>query len=301
MKEKAKNWGKKWTTEEDEQIKKFVRDRVPISEMAIRLNRSHSACSMRCAFYGLKSEYRYSKYKVNKDFWKEFNPINCYYAGIVAADGYIGLYSNRKQKFPYSGSIKLEIHRDDFSTLEDLKKRSNYTGPITFPKNRNTCLLKVHCEEWNRDLIEKFNIVPLKTYRIMPPKDISDQLFFCWLIGYIDGDGCLYLKKNKEDFTIKILSCSEKIIQYIYKYIIDRFPQKLTLKALCTPFKRKNSNCWELRFTGLKAVCLFSYLKQFNVPKLKRKWEKDGLIELENKFKTKYPESFDFKHLPIPV
>lgn len=301
MKEKAKNWGKQWTTEEDEKIKQFIKDKIPISEMAIKLGRSHSACSMRCVFYGLKSEYRYSKYKINKDFWKEFNPINCYYAGIIAADGYIGLYDKRKQKFPYSGSIKLEIHKNDLCTLEDLKLRSEYTGPVHFAKNRNCCSLRIYCEEWNRDLITKFNITPLKTYRIMPPNGISDQLFFCWLIGYIDGDGCLYFKKNQNYLTIKILSCSEKIIEYIYNYIIERFPQKLTKKISCKPFKRKNSNCWELRFTGLKAVCLFSYLRQYNLPKLKRKWSQEEILNQERYYRLKYPHFFNFDHLPVPI
>lgn len=299
---KEKRVAKEWTIEEEKLLEKYISEEVQFSDIAKILGRTRQSCAMKSSRLGLISSIIGSKkYTVNENFWKEPNPINCYYAGILASDGHIALGKSKSEKFKFSGTLALVIHKNDLCTLEGLKESSNYSGPIIFPKDKNVCSLRVYCKEWNEDLITKFNIAPLKTYRIKPPNNISDQLFFCWLIGYIDGDGTFYIRKNGNDFTIKILSCSQYIINYIYDFMIARFPQRLSPKHTCRPFKRNGSNCWELRFTGIKATCISAYLRQYNVPKLARKWAKQSILELEEKRRLSHPHFFDFSHLPPPV
>lgn len=291
---------KYWTKEEDEKITHLISLGTPIAEMAKELKRSYSSCASRSSFLKIKNTYSGpKKYEVDENFWSEFNPINCYYGGILAADGNMMLAN---KNFEYVGTVKWELSNIDLCLLNDFKNRIKYNGPIRSYNNRSALSsISISSREWNKDLINKFNIVPNKTFRIKPPNDISDELFFCWLIGYIDGDGMIYYDNFHDSLHIKITSSSEYIVKYIYDFLLTRFPQKIRNKSFSTPKKLKHANCWEVSILGIRAVCLFSYLKQYNLPKLKRKWEQEKVLVLEQKMKDSYPNFFNFENLPKPL
>lgn len=293
---------KYWTKEEDEKITELVNQATPLKEIAIMMSRSYTSCAGRSSLLGLYNKYTGpSKHSVNELFWDTPNELNCYYAGALAADGCIQLNNKR---FEYSGVLSWETHVSDKIILDSFKENTGYTGEVqTFTRKGGFLhsALRIYSPVWNKNLIEKFNIVPKKTFRTYPPNDISESLLFCWLIGYIDGDGTIFLDKNKNTFAIKVTSSSEKLVFWIYNFLKERFKQQLRNKPVSIPRKLKYANCWEISVCGTRAFCLYAYLRQYNLPKLKRKWEKPKIIELENKYKIKYPHFFDFSHLPSPI
>lgn len=296
------NTYKYWTKEEDEKITELVNKATPLKEIAKMMNRSYASCAGRSSLLGLYNEYTgSSKHSVNELFWDTPNELNCYYAGVLAADGCIQLNNKR---FEYSGVLSWETHVSDKILLDSFRENTGYTGEVqTFTRKRGFLHsgLRIYSPVWNKDLIEKFNIVPNKTFRTYPPNDISESLLFCWLIGYIDGDGTIFLNKNKNQFIIRVTSSSEKLVFWIYDFLKERFSQQLRNKPISVPRKLKHANCWEVSICGIRAFCLYAYLRKYNLPKLKRKWEQPDIIELEDIYKTKYPNFFDFNNLPKPI
>lgn len=89
----------------------------------------------------------------NRNFFSEVNPTSAYFAGFIAADGYITKSGN---------SVNFGIHPKDVRVLESLKKAATLDQPIvTRPNNsgRPYCWLSVCSAQWVKDLERHYNIV----------------------------------------------------------------------------------------------------------------------------------------------
>lgn len=296
-----------WTIQEDEKLTELVALATPLQEIAKILNRSHSSCASHSSILGLKNDFTGPKiYSVNENFWDEPNPLNCYYAGILAADGCLQLKNKLR---PFVGTLSWEIGQDDIVLLEEFIKNTNYSGFISTCKNinrkgepaRDTKKIVVSCQRWNQNLIEKFNIVPKKTYRISPPNNLTEQQMFCWLIGYIDGDGTVFYNKLNHCLMIKISSSSEKLVNFVYEFLKEKLPQKVRNKEFSKPRKLSHANCYEISVLGVRATCLYKYAQQYNLPKLSRKWDQESINNLVKENEKRFPHLFDLSYLPDPV
>lgn len=302
MRPESENY-KPWTKDEDELITRLVYQATPLQEISKELNRSYNSCSSRSNRLGLYNKYSGAKkYFVNDFFWDEPNNLNCYYAGILAADGCLTLYEKR---FKYTGNLKWTLKESDENLLINFKKDTNFTGQIKTIKVKN-CehykSIQISCDQWNKNLIEKFNITPKKIYRTLPPNNLTEQQTFCWLIGYIDGDGSVHLDKKNNSLTISVTSCSKQLIDFIYEFLKERFPQRVDiLREVSSPIKVTNTNCWRITINGIRALCLYDYLRHYNLPKLKRKWNQTEINNLLSVKKEKFPNFFSYDFLPVAV
>ena len=300
IKEKSRHF-KWWTKQEVDNLIELLSQGLQFSEISKKINRTKNACSLKASKLGFQSWHiKKRKYEINESFWKDFNFLNCYYAGILAADGCLRL---NNKKFKYAGSLEWQVASKDRILLEAFKDISSYQGPISdgiYGGHRKSKLY-IKCQTWNKDLFENFNIIPNKTFRVMPPHGLTDQQMFCWLIGYIDGDGCLTFNKIHKKLVLSITSCSKELLDFIYEFLKERFPLKIKKSKECKPRKDKIGNYWTLGIYGIRATCLYSYLKQYNLPKLVRKWDQPKINELEAAFKESHSHFFDFSHLPPPA
>src|SRR3990167_4460436 len=198
-----------------------------------------------------------------------------------------------------SWSIKLEIA--DINHLIRFKQETNFSGPIfnCFKKKvpQNTKKLTINSKYWGNDLKENFGVIPNKTRRLTPPKLNSDLLKFCFLLGYIDGDGCICLvdrkSKNETELCFSIVSCSFDILIF-FKDLIDKYFMQYKLRnkhqiiTQCT----SSTSARNVRFAGMQALMFLDFFKDFPVPLLQRKWQNPKALEFLAQKKLEYPNFF---------
>lgn len=282
---------KNWTEDEILTLKQDLQAGLSYDTVSKKLNRTIASCRHKAPRLGLRNKYHIRKYSVDENFWKVPNIINSYWAGVSSADACIVTRSSNRM-------YVLGLQASDGHHLDKLIDSSKFTGPKRFQQHKigqGIFSISVSCDQWGEDLKNNFNVIPKKTYRLEPPSNLSKELMYCWLIGMTDGDGNIHYHKGKNQITLYFVSASESIIKFIHSFISINFPQYLR-KMENKYRKRKNQNCYECFFSGIKACIIIDYLRSFPVPKLTRKWENPIILDYIAQKKQQYPHLFIPSH-----
>lgn len=281
-----------WTPEEDNLIRDLVKQGMQLKDMPSHLpRRSRRAIECRVYNLGLKSGQPRLKYSKDESFWETPNMINCYYAGLAAAD----------MSIQTTGRYMLlwECHSEDEQYMHEFIKRCKYTGTLfnTLDKSPRSSNIALHsqlrigaCQKWATDLARNFHIVPDKAYRLRPPEVSSDLLRCCFLIGYTDGDGCIHVNKNNIAH-LHYVSASLDIIQWIREFADQCFPYRMRdrRRKVISSLASTYHNC---NIYGIQAVKIFEFLRKIDVPRFARKWDSPAFLALCDQYHNKWPEMF---------
>lgn len=287
-----------WNEIEIEKLKELHRINMSYKKMSTYL-KNRTACSIKhkASELGLISNYRFKRYSHNENFWEIPNEMNSYWAGFFAADGCLAKSSNSDNY-----SFLISLASKDIHHLEKLKKCVDYTGDIRtrIKKDcKSVSTLQIHSiKKWKEDMAKIFSIEPIKTFRIAPPNLNNNILNFCYLLGYLDGDGSIVFPKGRSSFNISVVSCSKNILDWIKNILDKEFPIKYrrpTFPKVCFCPR----GWYSFAIGGLRAAVILDYLRQFPVPKLSRKWDKPNVLEYVEQQKLKYPHLFK-KFIPTP-
>jgi hypothetical protein len=144
------------------------------------------------------------KYNCDFDFFNRDTEESFYWAGFIAADGWV---INKN----YVYTLGISLSTKDLKHLEKFKKDICAEQPISIfikpamhiANNKNIsppseiCSIKLHSKKIVESL-ERFGIVQAKTYKLNIPEWLKNhELVRHFLRGYIDGDGCFCLARNK--------------------------------------------------------------------------------------------------------
>ena len=131
------------------------------------------------------------KYTLNEHYFSVPTPENSYWAGFIAADGCIS---------PERRSVKITLAEIDAEHLAKFARCIDYNGPLTAHtgggfKPQNPCVTLNICgaSRWISDLGKNFSIGPRKTFTAQPPVGLIETCRLAFIIGYLDGDGSIYL------------------------------------------------------------------------------------------------------------
>lgn len=154
----------------------------------------------------LRAANAYPKYELcNRSFFSEQNNVNAYFAGFLAADGYIP-----KQK----RSVILGIQPRDVEILQNFKSAATLDQPLIDRVNNQGNMYKwlyVSSKEWVVDLEKNYKIVNAKSLTLQPP-DIQDEaILWHFLRGYFDGDGHV----NETGTSISVISASQNMTEWL--------------------------------------------------------------------------------------
>jgi len=287
---------KHWTKEEDILLVSLL-GKTSFEEMA-KWFENRSATSLRnhaAKKLKLGNSYAYRKHTKNEPFWENPNPLNCYWAGFLAADGYICEKQGHE-------AVKVALSIKDEKHLKKFKEDCGYTGIISKRQSRfsnqehrpYTTLVSLQinaCKKWVADMKSNFNLCQCKSKILQGPNLSDDYLKLCFLIGYIDGDGCVSWDKYKKQPTIRFVSSSHTIIEWV-KDIVDK---NFNVSIIKTPksfnIKRKLTMS-TLAVSGLRAAKLFDALSAIDVPKLDRKWKNPEFLAELALYKQRFPSFF---------
>lgn len=286
---------KYWTQEEDIKLQRLVETgKYSFKEVGKQMNRSAGSCQSHSVLLGLTNKYIRRTHFHNEEFFKVPNLLNCYWAGFLAADGGVTSYSET------GSTIRLEIN--DIDHLHTFKRDVGFTGNVqsSFRKGvmDRTKRVIINSNFWGQDLGSNFGVIPNKTARMLPPILCNDLLKIAFLIGYIDGDGCICITHrnsvNKSEVSVSIVSCSPELLRFLQELLLKYFGSfKLKRK------KQNMNNCPGSNkaklvvFAGMQALMIIDFLKDFPVPKLSRKWHNPKVLEFLQQKKTQYPSFFE--------
>jgi hypothetical protein len=261
--------GKKWTTEEDSLLTKLVDGSKSYKEIAEYFpERTPYSLQIRAVrVLNLDNTGYFGKGSIihshNKSFWSTPNLLNSYWAGFIAADG--SLRNPAGESYIFS----LMLAKVDKYHIQKFADTIQYTG--TVKDYKDTSYVSMTCgTQWFEDLERNFNIVPNKTKNLQPPS-LSLDLSWAYLLGYLDGDGCIHCHKNGT-LNISFTSCSRDILTWV-KNMTDH----LTGERKTTRNIHEYSNFNRFALHGEAAAKLYIFLFKINVPKLDRKWNNEKI------------------------
>lgn len=223
--------------------------------------------------------------KLNTPIYNYFSDIDteqkAYYLGLIASDGSV---SDRSKKYKNSqNTLQITLKSDDGYVLEYFHKELN-TKRVCYKNSiKNTRTFQIASNKICNDL-SKYGIIFNKTWNMnivnVPYKFISS-----FLLGYFDGDGSIYINKNKNTIASTNISISgtESSIKSI-RYFLDL----LNLKYSIIQDKRSNKyrgNFYSIVFKNTtEKYCFLKTIYSTNCICLNRK--KDLSLKLIEKIES---------------
>jgi hypothetical protein len=122
------------------------------------------------------------------------------------------------------------------------------------------------------DLKNNFNITPQKSLTLQPP-NLDYKHALCFIIGIIDGDGSIFLQKQKKDKNNSIV-LSIINTRFILEWVKDIFGDVGTISY---NMKNYHENTAKYRVTRKQAESLIwnmLSISELTDVRLKRKWDK---------------------------
>lgn len=216
--------------------------------------------------------------KFNSDYFKEITtPNQAYWLGFIYADGWVVCnYKHRNYE------LGIELCDIDEQQLIDFNNElggvhtiihKHYEKYICDYKNISivdTVCIRIYSKQIITDLISH-NVLENKTLK-KEYSIVDDSLFFDFLRGYIDGDGCIYNNKDFKKSQVHITSSHDNILLYL--------KEKLLLYNIeCYVYKEKDRK-YRLCIKN-KDIIRFLDMIYYNssVQKLNRKYEKYLLLK----------------------
>lgn len=201
-------------------------------------------------------------YTCNDNFFSIPNPVNCYWAGFLAADGCIKHSGTRRK-------IAVVLQRKDAAHLEQLLKDLSASNPVhlrtckSYGKEVETAAVYITSPQLVSDLARNFNVVPAKSKTLQPPNIKDEKLLRCFIAGYIDGDGFISRKR----LQLGVSGGSFDFMNWIAKYFSNLVNHPVNI---ITAY-----DCLRVILNGRYAQQAITSFQQLSIPLMKRKWDFD--------------------------
>lgn len=145
-------------------------------------------------------------YSVNQNYFKEIDsPTKAYLLGLIWADGNMS-----------KDSFTLALKDSDKPLLESVRTEIGSTGPLNFRKRQERQMsdmwaLRVHDKRFCAHL-RALGIVERKTSKLRFPAFLPCNLYPMFILGIVDGDGCVGEKLPKGPHLSFNIAGSEQMV-----------------------------------------------------------------------------------------
>lgn len=213
---------KRWTNHELNVIK-LNYGKISLKEISKLIDRTEDAIQNKGRQLGLKYE---DKYNYDIDYFKHIDNFDkAYWLGFIYADGYVS-YNEEKRNYEFG----IKLMKSDFKHLKKLNKCLNGNINISFHKRQTFlkyginkyyegCAIRLYSKKFVENLIDK-GVIPNKTLYIKFPK-LNEDLTWCFIRGYMDGDGhiCIPKQNSKYGYRIGFTCASESFLIYLKNFL----------------------------------------------------------------------------------
>lgn len=238
---------------------------IKIKDLASLLpNRTIQAIQKLAQRLGLSANYSLAQriYNFDELYFDNPNIYNSYWAGFIAADGCI----------LRDGGIQIAISSKDIDILYAFKKAVQYDGPIKIFISKNKEYAKITiwgAYRWQKMLQKYWNVTRRKSNTLIRPKIKCKDLQLAYIIGYIDGDGSIFIT-NRADLILSICG-TKSVITWIAKVLNRCFGVKIPLLHYNGLSITNRKISWSTNHT----ITIIRHLLDINTGfRLNRKWDK---------------------------
>lgn len=243
------NWSKQ---EVELLIKVFKEDKLKNIQIAKLFNRRWPTIREKARSLGLYKNPQLNVYHLDHNYFDNIDThIKAYFLGFLYADGC---------NYIKRGVISLCLENTDSYILEKLKECIGYTGPLYNDRDKYT-KLSFYSRHMST-ILNNIGMVERKSLVLKFP-NISKKYINSFILGYFDGDGCIWLDKGNKA-VIEIVG-AKNLIEGINKHL-----NKLCNITHLHPIKRQN-------------IYKIKYGKKENVKMIKEYMYKNSNIYLYRK------------------
>lgn len=243
---------KPWT---DKEIKNFKQDWKILtkSQLIQKYNRGYESLKSAARRFKVKKINEFTNHNKLKILLNNSNE-SWYWLGFIVADGYLS------QK----GELKITLSNLDNTHLFKLSQYLK-CNLLKDKYSHITCKDAIN----GIKLIKQFKIKEKKTYYPCDLESIKNlKQFFCFLTGFIDGDGHLAISKQGKPVMIRV-QCYKTWIDNFY--LFQKFLQKLNIESKVYIDTQNYARfCIYKQKSIIKLYELIQYL---NIPYMERKWD----------------------------
>lgn len=222
----------------------------------------------------IESKDNLRKYECDDEYFKTQSHNMAYILGLLASDGNVSSKGNQ---------ITIQLDSGDIQLLEEIRKEIKLTRPIKTYKRADydsfTSKLCVFSSTMKKDLAH-YNIVPNKTFILMPPELLKKEYQISFIRGYFDGDGSI------TDSCWSIVGASKPMIEWIRSVLANDY--KIYNNSIYTSTLPNGTIVYKISYYGEKKKQLFDALYATDSLKMARKYEKFKQI-----LKEKYPRDYN--------
>lgn len=171
--------------------------------------------------------------------------------GFIAADGSIEKDRN---------VIKISLSSVDREILEKIRKEislqstvKDYIDNAGFAKSK----LQWSSEQHKKDLAS-YCIIPQKTFKLKPPKKLSNEFIIDYLRGFWDGDGSITIcRNNYNSLEWQITSASKDILDFFVDFLYTNYDIP---KVKVHTFVRDDHNLYLLAYSTKASLQLYDII-----------------------------------------
>ena len=183
--------------------------------------------------------------------------------GLLFADGHFDTNINRVKITLQSKDVNILNTMADFLHCKVVKRRDKY-AEVSF------------CGKYVvENLIQKYKIHIQKTYNPCDISSISGEKMIAFIIGFIDGDGCIQKRTDNDLYVIKIKlhKSWENNLNFMTKELytffgVDKIPHATNVKA-------NNKEYTQIVFgNSIVLNGLMNFIQQQHLVVMNRKWDK---------------------------
>ena len=147
---------------------------------------------------------RHKNIGLQEDYFEVIDSeLKAYLLGFIFADGCV-----------HKNELSIEVNEKDISILHLFNGAINSSAKITRrERSTGTMVCTRACSAKMVSDLEKYGIVPNKTYIVKKLPDVEELYLRHLLRGYVDGDGWVIYDKDKNYHTIGVVSYFESTCQ----------------------------------------------------------------------------------------
>lgn len=167
--------------------------------------------------------------RINEAFFDHIGPEQAYIMGLIASDGYVIDHRNQGKVSRGQRYWGIQLQEGDRDVLEQVRLAIGLENELAYrPKRQETWqgsyTIQVRSNKMVDRLIE-LGIGPRKslTLEIPPIIKANENLFWHFLRGLFDGDGCITVSKGKRPQYRFIINGSIETCEYLATFLYERY------------------------------------------------------------------------------